>query len=66
VQNVRVNPKISLQIANERFTGEVAEITDANEFKHAVSVMPRKYPLSVPYLWFKKLDGAFRVRLDPA
>jgi len=64
VQNVQANPKISLRIGNERFSGEVTKITDAAEMKHAVALMRRKYPISIPYLWFKKLDGAFHVRLD--
>jgi deazaflavin-dependent oxidoreductase (nitroreductase family) len=66
-QNVQVNPKISLRIGNEQFTGAVTPITDANEMKHVVKLMRRKYPVSIPYLWFKKRpDGAFHVRLDGA
>ena len=66
-QNVQVNPKILLRIGNERFTGDVRKITDASEMKHVVKLMRRKYPVSIPYLWFKKQpDGAFHVRLEGA
>lgn len=64
VRNVQANPKISLRIGREVFTGEVTKVTDANDMQRVVALMKRKYPLSIPYLWFKKLDGAFHVRLD--
>lgn len=64
-QNVQVNPKISLRIGDERFTGAVTKITDPNEMKDVVKLMRRKYPMSILYHLIKgPPDGAFHVRLD--
>jgi deazaflavin-dependent oxidoreductase (nitroreductase family) len=64
-RNVQANPRVVLQIGDERLQGTAREVTGADEMAHVARLMKRKYLLSRPYLWIKKRpDGAFRVELD--
>ena len=66
-RNVQANPRVVLQIGDERLQGTAHAVTEGNEMAHVVRLMKRKYLLSRPYLWIKKRpDGAFRVDLDGA
>jgi deazaflavin-dependent oxidoreductase (nitroreductase family) len=66
-RNVQANPRVVLQIGDERLQGTAREVTGADEMAHVARLMKRKYLLSRPYLWIKKRpDGAFRVELDAA
>jgi deazaflavin-dependent oxidoreductase (nitroreductase family) len=66
-RNVLARPRVSLRIGDEVLEGEVSPVTDAGEMKRVVELMAKKYPISRPYLWFKKRpDGAFRVRIVSA
>jgi deazaflavin-dependent oxidoreductase (nitroreductase family) len=64
-RNVQANPRVALQIGDERLEGTARAVTSAEEMAHVARLMKRKYVLSRPYLWIKKRpDGAFRVELD--
>ena len=64
-RNVQANPRVVLQIDDERLAGTARQVTAADEMAHVARLMKRKYLLSRPYLWIKKgPDGAFRVDLD--
>jgi deazaflavin-dependent oxidoreductase (nitroreductase family) len=64
-RNVQANPRVVLQIGDERLEGTAREVTGADEMAHVARLMKRKYLLSRPYLWIKKRpDGAFRVDVD--
>lgn len=64
-RNVQANPRVVLQIGDERLEGSARQVTSAEELAHVTRLMKRKYVLSRPYLWIKKRpDGAFRVELD--
>ncbi len=64
-RNVQANPRVVLQIGDERLEGTAREVRSAEEMAHVARLMKRKYVLSRPYLWIKKRpDGAFRVDLD--
>jgi deazaflavin-dependent oxidoreductase (nitroreductase family) len=64
-RNVQANPRVVLQVGDERLEGTAREVTSADEMAHVARLMKRKYLLSRPYLWIKKRpDGAFRVELD--
>ena len=64
-RNVQANPRVVLQIGDERLEGTAREVTGADEMAHVARLMKRKYLLSRPYLWIKKRpDGALRVDLD--
>jgi deazaflavin-dependent oxidoreductase (nitroreductase family) len=66
VQNVLVNPKVSLRIGDDVFSGRLKPVKDDGDMKRVVELMKKKYPIALPYLWIKKKpDGAFRVDLDP-
>lgn len=66
-RNVQANPRVVLQIGDERLEGTAREVTGADEMAHVARLMKRKYLLARPYLWIKKRpDGAFRVELDAA
>jgi deazaflavin-dependent oxidoreductase (nitroreductase family) len=65
-RNVQANPRVTLTIAGERFTGTAQEVTDTVEMGRVVALLKQKYWLARPYLWLKKRPaGAFRVDLDP-
>ena len=64
-RNVQANPRVVLQIGDERVEGTAHQVTSADEMAHVVRLLKRKYLLARPYLWIKKRpDGAFRVDLD--
>ena len=65
-QNVQKRPEVELEIGGERFRARVESlVNDGAEMGHVVDLMKRKYPISRPYLWFKRRpDGAFRVKLE--
>ena len=64
-RNVQANPRVTLTIGDERFTGTARLVSDAAEMTHVVALLKRKYWLARPYLWIKKRPaGAFRVDLD--
>ena len=66
-RNVQANPRVVLQIGDERIPGTARQVTGADEMAHVARLMKRKYLLSRPYLWIKKRPhGAFRVDLDAA
>lgn len=66
-QNVQKRPEIELEIGGERFAGKVEAVVESDEeMRRVVQLMKRKYPIALPYLWFKgRPDGAFRVQLAP-
>jgi len=62
---VQANPRVTLTIGGERFTGTARLVSDASEMARVVELLKRKYWLARPYLWIKKRPaGAFRVDLD--
>ena len=64
-RNVAANPRVTLTITGERFTGTAHLVSDAREMGRVVDLLKRKYWIARPYLWIKKRpDGAFRVDLD--
>ena len=64
-RNVQANPRVTLTIGGERFTGTARLVSDATELARVVELLKRKYWLARPYLWIKKRPaGAFRVDLD--
>lgn len=64
VQNVQVTPTVFLRIHNETLQGEVRVVSDPSEMKRVVGLMKRKYPIALPYLWWKQQPaGAFRVQI---
>lgn len=63
-RNVVANGKVSLRIGDETFEGRATQVTDPNEMKRVVTLMKKKYPISLPYLWIKgQPDGAFGVAI---
>jgi deazaflavin-dependent oxidoreductase (nitroreductase family) len=65
IKNVLARPQVSLRIGDEVFEGEVSQVTSPDEMAQVVKLMKRKYPIALPYLWFKKAPaGAFRVKLS--
>lgn len=64
VRNLLANPKVSIKIGEERFEGAASPITDPAALQRAAELMRRKYPIMIPYLWFRSRPvGAFEVRL---
>jgi deazaflavin-dependent oxidoreductase (nitroreductase family) len=64
VRNLIANPKVSLRIGDETFEGTARALDDGPEMQRVVQLMRKKYPIAIPYLWWKKRpDGAFRVEL---
>jgi deazaflavin-dependent oxidoreductase (nitroreductase family) len=63
-RNVLANGRVSLRIGDETFAGTATPVEDA-EMPRIVSLMKKKYLVSLPYLWIKKRpDGAFHVRVE--
>jgi deazaflavin-dependent oxidoreductase (nitroreductase family) len=63
-RNVLANGRVSLRIGDETFEGTATPV-DPAEMPRIVTLMKKKYPISLPYLWIKKRPaGAFHVRVN--
>ena len=66
VLNVLANPCVRVQIGSEILDGSLAEVTDDDEMRRVVKLMKRKYPIALPYLWWRgRPAGAFRLSVSP-
>ena len=65
VRNVLVTPRVRVQVGDETLDGELTPVTAADEMQRVVKLMQKKYPIVLPYLWWKgQPPGAFRLSVD--
>jgi deazaflavin-dependent oxidoreductase (nitroreductase family) len=61
-RNLRARPEVSLRIKDCAFQGFASVVSPGDEMDRVVALMKGKYPIVIPYLWWKKQPaGAFRV-----
>lgn len=63
-RNVRVNPKVLLQVGGETFEGTVHQLTDQQEREHVLRLVQSKYWWATPFIVSARMLQAMGLLTD--